>query len=116
MFNPFIEWFTKGPVNAQLHKFIWSNAPVHYKISMMAYMFSYYGIAASFTLSLLNYFLLGWQLPIDGMYLQSFEIWVSIVFVFPLCGNIAHTLLEYRLGHKGLLAAFWENLMWIPFL
>lgn len=82
----------------------------------MAYMFSYYGIAASFTLSLLNYLILGWQLPIDSVYLPSFEIWISIVFVFPVAGNIAHTLLEYRLGHKGLIAAFFENIKWIPFL
>ncbi|KAG9044384.1 hypothetical protein FS842_001486 [Serendipita sp. 407] len=86
-----------------------------YIISMMAYMFSYYGIAAAFTLSLLNYLLIGWQLPIDGMYLQSFQIWVSIVFIFPVCGNIAQTLLEYRIGHRGLLASFWDNLKWIPF-
>ncbi|KAG8770838.1 hypothetical protein FRC15_003884, partial [Serendipita sp. 397] len=115
IFNPLIHWFTRGPITAQLHKFVWSGAPVHYKISMMAYMFSYYGIAAAFTLSLLNYLLIGWQLPIDGMYLQSFQIWVSIVFIFPVCGNIAQTLLEYRIGHRGLLASFWDNLKWIPF-
>ncbi|CAG7848461.1 SubName: Full=Uncharacterized protein {ECO:0000313/EMBL:CCA73139.1} [Serendipita indica DSM 11827] len=115
IFNPLIKWFTRGPISGQLHRFVWSNAPVHYKISMMAYMFSYYGIAASFTLSLFNYLLIGWQLPISSMYLQSFQIWVSIVFIFPLCGNIAHTLLEYRIGHKGLLAALWENIIWIPF-
>ncbi|PVG03477.1 hypothetical protein CPB86DRAFT_369594 [Serendipita vermifera] len=115
IFNPFIKWFTRGPVTGQLHKFVWSNAPFHYKLSMLAYMFSYYGIAASFTLSVMNYFVIGWRAPIDGMYLQSWEIWVAIVFIFPLCGNLAHTLLEYRLGHKGLLASFFENIMWIPF-
>jgi membrane glycosyltransferase len=41
MFNPLIKWFRLGPINKQLRTFIWSNAPVHYKISMMAYMFSY---------------------------------------------------------------------------
>lgn len=116
IFNPLVQWFTKGPINAQLRTFIWSDAPVHYKLSMMAYMFSYYGLASSFTLSLLNYLLLGWQTPIDGMYLQSFEIWVSVILVFPICGNIAHTLLEYRLGQRGLFSAFLENIMWMPFL
>ena len=72
--------------------------------------------SASFTLSLFNYLLLGWQIPIDNVYLPSFEIWISICFVFPIAGNISHTLLEYRLGHKGLIAAFFENIMWIPFL
>ncbi|KIM19586.1 hypothetical protein M408DRAFT_83361, partial [Serendipita vermifera MAFF 305830] len=30
-------------------------------------------------------------------------------------GNIAHTLLEYRLGQRSLISAFWENIMWMPF-
>lgn len=115
IFNPVHQWFTKGPITAQLHKFVWSGAPVHYKISMMAYMFSYYGIAASFTLALLNYLLLGWQLPTDGYYLRSFEIWIGISFVFPICGNIAYSILEYRLGHNSLISSFLENVMWIPF-
>ncbi|KAG9052128.1 hypothetical protein FS842_010445 [Serendipita sp. 407] len=115
IFNPLVNWFTKGPITAQLHQFVWSDAPIHYKISMMAYMFSYYGIAASFTLALLNYLLLGWQMPTDGYYLRSFEIWIGISFVFPICGNIAYSILEYRLGHQGLISAFCENVMWIPF-
>lgn len=115
IFNPFIQWFTKGPINKQLRIFVWSGAPVHYKISMLAYMFSYYGIAAAFTLSLVNYFIVGLELPLDHMYLPSFEIWVSVVLVFPLAGNVGHTILEYRLGHKGLLAALFENFMWLPF-
>jgi membrane glycosyltransferase len=41
LFNPFVQWWRKGPINKQIHKFLWSNAPIHYKISMMAYMFSY---------------------------------------------------------------------------
>lgn len=83
---------------------------------MMAYMFSYYGIAASFTLSLINYLILGWQLPMDGFYLRGFEIWVSISFVFPVCGNIAYAVLMYRLGHRGLFSGLFENILWIPFL
>lgn len=41
IFNPLIHWWRKGPINKQLRVFVWSNAPVHYKISMLAYMFSY---------------------------------------------------------------------------
>jgi len=36
IFNPLIQWWRKGPINKQLRIFVWSNAPVHYKISMMA--------------------------------------------------------------------------------
>ena len=36
LFNPFVQWWRKGPIAPQIHRFLWSNAPLHYKISMMA--------------------------------------------------------------------------------
>ncbi|KAI0688232.1 glycosyl transferase family group 2-domain-containing protein [Cytidiella melzeri] len=115
IFNPLIEWWYKGPINKQLHVFMWSDAPVHYKISMTSYMFSYYGIAAGFALSLMNYFLLGWAATTDGYYLHSFEVWLACMAVFPVLGNLGFTLLEYRLGHRNLLDSLMENLTWVPF-
>lgn len=41
LFNPIFQWWRKGPIAHQIHRFLWSNAPLHYKFSMMAYMFSY---------------------------------------------------------------------------
>lgn len=41
LFNPLVQWWRKGPIAHQIHKFIWSGSPLHYKFSMMAYMFSY---------------------------------------------------------------------------
>lgn len=115
LFNPLIEWWRKGPINPQLHKFVWSGAPLHYKISMLAYMFSYYGIAAGATLSLLNYILLGFTFTIDGFYLRSWEVWLACMVVFPGLGNVGFTLLEYRLGQRNLFSALWENFKWFPF-
>ncbi|EPQ53060.1 hypothetical protein GLOTRDRAFT_107162 [Gloeophyllum trabeum ATCC 11539] len=110
MFNPIVEWYKKGPINKQLHGFIWSSAPVHYKISMMSY-----GIAAGFTLSIMNYLLLGFAVDIDGFYMHSFEIWLACTVVFPGLGNFAYTLLEYRLGLRSIWSATKENLTWVPF-
>ncbi|KAI0660030.1 glycosyl transferase family group 2-domain-containing protein [Cubamyces menziesii] len=115
IFNPLVQWWRLGPINKQLRTFIWSNAPVHYKISMMSYMFSYYGLAGSAILSLLNYLLLGWDLKVDGFYEHSFEIWLACTVVFPGAGNLGFTLLEYRLGQRNLLDALIENLTWVPF-
>ncbi|KAG6856108.1 hypothetical protein H0H87_007360 [Tephrocybe sp. NHM501043] len=115
IFNPLIDWWHMGPITKQLRLFIWSAAPVHYKVTMMSYMFSYYGIAASAVLSILNYLLLGWALEVDGYYLHSFEIWLACTVVFPGAGNLGYTLLEYRLGLRDLFSAFVENAMWIPF-
>lgn len=74
------------------------------------------GIAAGATLSLLNYFLLGFAIDVDGWYFHSFEIWLACMVVFPASGNVAFSLLEYRLGHRGLWDAFIENFTWVPFL
>ncbi|KIK95869.1 hypothetical protein PAXRUDRAFT_11174 [Paxillus rubicundulus Ve08.2h10] len=115
IFNPLVEWWKKGPISKQLRIFAWSAAPIHYKFSMMAYMFSYYGIAAAAVLSLLNYLLLGFQVEIDGYFLHSFEVWLACTVVFPGLGNLGFTLLEYRLGQRNLLGSMVENLKWVPF-
>ncbi|KAI1784474.1 glycosyl transferase family group 2-domain-containing protein [Ganoderma leucocontextum] len=115
IFNPLIQWWRKGPITKQLRTFMWSNAPVHYKIGMMSYMFSYYALSGAFVLSTMNYFLLGWNLPVDGYYEHSFEIWLACTVVFPGAGNLGFTMLEYRLGSRPLLDAVTENLTWIPF-
>jgi hypothetical protein len=83
---------------------------------MMAYMFSYYGIAAAAILSVMNYLLLGFSPPIDGYFLKSFEVWLACTVVFPGLGNLGYTILEYRLGHRSILSSAAENLMWVPFL
>ncbi|KAJ7058150.1 glycosyl transferase family group 2-domain-containing protein [Mycena amicta] len=116
LFHPLIQWWRRGPVTKQIHRFMWCKAaPMHYKISMMAYMFSYYGIAASVTIGILNYVLLGFQFPVDGFYRGSFEIWLACTVVFFGTGTVAYTLLEYRLGHRDLIHGFLVNLKWIPF-
>ncbi|KAG7092057.1 hypothetical protein E1B28_008438 [Marasmius oreades] len=115
LFNPLYQWIYRGPISKQIHTFVWSNAPLHYKFSVMAYMFSYYGLACSILISLLNYVLLAFQFPIDGFYLHSWEIWLAVTVVFTGSGNVAYTLVQYRLGEKSLIKALLENLMWIPF-
>ncbi|KAI0070924.1 hypothetical protein K474DRAFT_1607813 [Panus rudis PR-1116 ss-1] len=115
LFNPIAQWWRKGPIAPQIHRFIWSSAPLHYKISMLAYMFSYYGIAASTTIAIINYVLLGFQFSVDGFYIHSFEIWLATTVVFFGSGNVGYTLLEYRLGESQIVWCFLENLMWIPF-
>ncbi|KAJ7056829.1 glycosyl transferase family group 2-domain-containing protein [Mycena amicta] len=110
IFNPIIRWWRKGPISDQLRGFVWSQAPVHYKVGMMSY-----GIAAATFGSIMNYLLLGLGPEIDRFYLHSFEILLACTVVFPGLGNLGFTLLEYRLGHRNFFAAMVENLRWVPF-
>ncbi|KAG6876941.1 hypothetical protein C0993_011855 [Termitomyces sp. T159_Od127] len=101
------EWWKKGPISSQLRGFVWSKAPVHYKID---------GIAAATVGSIINYLLLGLASEIDRFYLHSFEILLACVVIFPGLGNLGFTLLEYRIGYRSLAGALFENLRWVPFL
>ncbi|KZV91292.1 hypothetical protein EXIGLDRAFT_770018 [Exidia glandulosa HHB12029] len=115
MFNPIRYWFTRGPITKQFHKFIWSAVPIHYKISMMAYMFSYYAIASALPLSILNYVALGFQIRLEEFYSHSWELWIACTVVFLGAGNIGFSVLEYRLNQKNLLDSFFNNIKWLPF-
>ncbi|KAJ7828562.1 hypothetical protein B0H14DRAFT_3466246 [Mycena olivaceomarginata] len=74
IFNLLKDWWHMDPITKQQHTLIWSNASVHYKISMLSYMFLYYAIATSTVLSILNYLLLGLALNVEGFYMNSFDI------------------------------------------
>ncbi|KAL0953507.1 hypothetical protein HGRIS_004733 [Hohenbuehelia grisea] len=115
LFNPIKTWLWKGPFAPQIRSFLWSSAPIHYKISMLAYMFSYYGIASSLSMGLLNYILLGMQFHIDNFYMRGFELWLACFVLFLGLGNLSFTVMEYRLGKKALGASLWENVRWLPF-
>ena len=65
---------------------------------------------------MLNYFLLGFSVDIDGWYFHSYEIWFACTVVFFGVGTVSFSLLEYRLGHRNIFGAFFENLFWVPFL
>ena len=69
-------------------------------------MFSYYGIAAAVTISIINYLLLGFQFNVDGFYLHSFEIWLATTVVFFGSGTVGYSVLQYRIGHKQLVRYF----------
>ncbi|KAF9530692.1 glycosyl transferase family group 2-domain-containing protein [Crepidotus variabilis] len=115
IFNPLKDWWRLGPITKQLRIFLWSSAPVHYKLTMLSYMFSYYGIAGSATLAIVNYFLLGLSMDVDGYYMHSFEILLACIVVFPGGGNAAYTIFEYRLGARDLFSSALENFAYVPF-
>jgi cellulose synthase/poly-beta-1,6-N-acetylglucosamine synthase-like glycosyltransferase len=48
LFNPFSKWLTKGPINGAIHRFVWCSAPLHYKLAILAYMFSYCALSLFF--------------------------------------------------------------------
>lgn len=117
IFHPFAQWFTKGPFTPLFRNFIGSNMPLPSKMTIMAYVGTYYALGSAWFLTLLNYFLIGWfNGHLDHYYVDSFTIYFALVVVFTGMGNVALAVMRYRIEEKTLASACLENLRWVPLL
>ncbi len=83
VFHPFYKWPYKGPFTRLFLRFLWSDIKITSKITILAYIFTYYAIAAALPLTLANYLMVGWiQDQIDQFYLASWKIFVGMLVVF----------------------------------
>ncbi|KAM0714784.1 hypothetical protein Q7P37_009248 [Cladosporium fusiforme] len=115
LFQPFKKWPTRGPFTKLFISFMGSGIAFPSKITIMAYIGTYYALGSSWLFTVMNYFVSGWFNGfLDHYYLDSFKIYVAIIVNFYLCGNFALAMLRYRTNEKGFRAAFLENLSWIP--
>lgn len=106
LFHPFRFWFIRGPFTPLFRKFLFSSMPFPSKLTILSYIGTYYAIGAAWILTLANYFLVGWYLPmLDKFYLDSFAIYISLIVVFTALGNVSLAVLRYRLSEKSLLGA-----------
>jgi hypothetical protein len=95
--------------------FLGSRIPLHSKITIMSYVGTYYAIGSAWYFTILNYFLIGFfNGALDHYYIDSFRVYVALVFVFTVMGNFSLAALRYRVGHTGFLSAIGENIKWIP--
>lgn len=117
LFNPIRTWLYRGPFTPLFRKFIASGIPMCSKLTVISYVATYYAIAAAWVLTTVNYFLKGWYAGVlDQYYLDSWKVWFSIVIVFNGLGNVGLAAMRYRVGEKGLLEAFFENIKWTVML
>jgi hypothetical protein len=138
LFHPLRFWPVRGPFTPLFRQFIFSCIPFPKKLTILAYVGTYYAIAAAWSLTLLNYFLTGFfRGHYDKFYLDSFAIYISIIAVFTGAGNVALAVLRYRTSDRSLFSAcklpspslrttqasgmlthgndpVFENLKWIP--
>jgi hypothetical protein len=104
LFHPIRFWVLRGPFTPLFRKFVGSNMPIGAKLTIMAYIGTYYAIGAAWVLTLSNYFIAGWFVGhIDKFYIGSFQVYIAIVAIFTGLGNIALAVLRYRTSEKALL-------------
>lgn len=114
MFHPIRHWFVRGPFTPIFLRFLRSTIPVTSKITVISYIGTYYAIAAAWVLTSANYFLKGWwNFHLDQYYVDSWQVWFTILIVFTGLGNIGLASMRYRAREKGLVAALLENFKWI---
>lgn len=113
VFHPIRKWLYKGPFTPLFRKFVFSNMPLPSKVTIIAYIGTYYAIGASWIMTTANYFAMGWWNGyLDKYYFDSWKIWISVYVVFVGLGNVALAVVRYRTGEKGLLYALFENFKW----
>ncbi|KAK1780791.1 glycosyl transferase family group 2-domain-containing protein [Copromyces sp. CBS 386.78] len=115
LFHPLRFWVIRGPFTPLFRKFLGSSIALPKKLTICAYIGTYYAIGAAWGLSLMNYFLTGWfEGFYDKYYLDSFGIYCSIIVVFTALGNFSLAILRYRTNKQNLLTGLIDNLKWIP--
>ncbi|KAK2740535.1 hypothetical protein FQN57_006038 [Myotisia sp. PD_48] len=117
VFNPIHTWLFRGPFTRLFMTFLWCDLQFSSKLTILGYISSYYALAAGFPLTILNYFLVGWfNGYLDKFYIESWRVFLGLIVVFSLLGNVSLAIIRYRLGEKGLWAALLENFKWMPML
>lgn len=117
IFHPMRYWFVRGPFTKLFRNFITSKMPLPSKITILAYIGTYYAIGSAWILTTLNYFLIGWFNGfLDHYYVDSFKIFFAVICIFTALGNFALAILRYRLGERSLIASLWECYKWVLLL
>ncbi|CAO2650163.1 Nn.00g014550.m01.CDS01 [Neocucurbitaria sp. VM-36] len=117
IFNPCCDWIYKGPFTQLFINFVFSNIPLPSKVTIMAYIGTYYALGSAWIITMLNYFLIGFfNGRLDHYYLDSFKVYFAIILVFAALGNLSLAWLRYRIGECDLLKGIMENLKWIPLM
>lgn len=113
LFYPIRMWLWKGPFTPLFRTFLFSNIRFTSKVTIISYIGTYYAIGAAWILTAVNYFVMGWfNGYLDKYYVDSWQVWFSIIIVFNGLGNIALAVMRYRNGERGFLYALWENFKW----
>ncbi|KAJ5160387.1 uncharacterized protein N7482_007391 [Penicillium canariense] len=117
VFHPFYQWPYRGPVTKLFLRFLWSNMPVTSKVTIIAYIFTYYAIASGMLLATVNYVIVGlFNSEIDHIYLPSWGIWISLVVVFNGIGSVAFSMARHQLKEVVFWKALLQSTLWLPFL
>lgn len=106
VFHPVKDWWRRGPITPLFRRFVASRMPLSSKLNITSYIGTYYAIGSAWIYTLANYVAVGlYNGYLDKWYVESWKIWLSIIVVFSLAGNLALAIQRYRLGEKAFIWA-----------
>ncbi|KAJ4350399.1 uncharacterized protein N0V89_009020 [Didymosphaeria variabile] len=117
IFHPFQYWIRRGPFTGLIIRFLTSSIPLPSKLTIIAYIGTYYALGSAWVFTVCNYFLVGWfNGLLDHYYIDSFKVYFSIICVFSGLGNVALAWMRYRNNEGSLPGNLAENLRWVLLL
>jgi cellulose synthase/poly-beta-1,6-N-acetylglucosamine synthase-like glycosyltransferase len=117
LFHPLKYWWRRGPFTPLFKRFLFSNMPIGSKVTILAYVGTYYAIGYAWLGAVMNYFLIGWlNGHLDHYYMDSWRVWVALVVVFSAAGNLALAIVRYRSENVGFFSQVWTCFRWVPLL
>ncbi|KAF2815203.1 uncharacterized protein BDZ99DRAFT_485622 [Mytilinidion resinicola] len=115
VFNPLYMWIYRGPFTRLFMRFIFSKIKVTSKITILAYIGTYYAIASAIPLTLANYLIVGWFSDnVDQFYITSWKIFVGMAVIFNVLSPLAYAMLRHRLGQATFFKSCLETAKWTP--
>ncbi|KAK9486205.1 glycosyl transferase family group 2-domain-containing protein [Lipomyces starkeyi] len=113
VFRPVRQWYAGTIFTPLFSRFLWSGMKPFAKFTIIAYIGTYYAIAASLVLTFLNYIIIGWfDFEVDQFYLSSFNNLIALIFVFSGACPVANALVRYRIKESTFWHALAENYKW----
>ncbi|KAK9235210.1 glycosyl transferase family group 2-domain-containing protein [Lipomyces kononenkoae] len=113
VFRPVRQWYTGKIFTPLFSRFLVSGMKPFAKFTIIAYIGTYYAIAASLILTFLNYIIIGWfDYQVDQFYLSSFNNLIALIFIFSGACPLANALVRYRIKESTFWHALVENYKW----
>jgi hypothetical protein len=106
VFHPIRKWLWLGPFTPLFKRFLWSGMPIGSKLNIISYIGTYYAIGSAWIMTLANYVAVGlYNGYLDKWFVESWKIWLSIIMVFSVAGNVALAVQRHRMSEKNFFSA-----------
>ncbi|KAF7188524.1 hypothetical protein HII31_10186, partial [Pseudocercospora fuligena] len=116
IFNPLYQWPYRGPFSKLVLKYVFTTRiPGSSKLSLFAYLGTYFAMGATLPLTIANYFLLGWyKAHLPTAYVPSWTVMLAVIIIFNIASPLTYAWYRQRVQDTTFIRALLEHMKWIP--